>query len=380
MTLVEGVKKSFGSKGMRLLLMLVSLGIVATLFRMFKGLGAATNLSDDIPWGLWVAVDVFSGVALAAGGFTITAAVYIFNMKKYKPITRPAILTAFIGYSSGCSGLAIDIGKPFSAWHPILMWNPHSVMFEVVMCITLYTTVLLFEFAPAFLERVKWQKTLDILKKFTYPLVIAGIVLSFLHQSSLGGFFLIAPAKLSHLWWSPNLPYLFYLSAIAAGLAMVAFEGIVSTRGLKRESEMDITQGLGRGARITLVLYLVAKVADMTYQGNWPLLFAGNQGQLLLERGDTDRSDHSDPALFREVRPGVRDGPAHGIVLCPCGSDLQPVQRELLHPGWLRDPLFSGDLGGPCDTRTPLCHCHVLPTGGDAPAGIPRRAVEPIGL
>ncbi len=282
MTLVEGVKKSFGSKGMRLLLMLVSLGIVATLFRMFKGLGAATNLSDDIPWGLWVAVDVFSGVALAAGGFTITAAVYIFNMKKYKPITRPAILTAFIGYSVVVVGLAIDIGKPFSAWHPILMWNPRSVMFEVVMCITLYTTVLLFEFAPAFLERVKWQKTLDILKKFTYPLVIAGIVLSFLHQSSLGGFFLIAPAKLSHLWWTPNLPYLFYLSAIAAGLAMVAFEGIVSTRGLKRESEMDITQGLGRGARITLVLYLVAKVADMTYQGNWPLLFAGNRASFFL--------------------------------------------------------------------------------------------------
>jgi Ni/Fe-hydrogenase subunit HybB-like protein len=99
MTLVQGVKKSFESKGMRLLLMLVSLGIVATLFRMFKGLGAVTNLSDDIPWGLWVAVDVFSGVALAAGGFTITAAVYIFNMKKYKPIARPAILTAFIGYS-----------------------------------------------------------------------------------------------------------------------------------------------------------------------------------------------------------------------------------------------------------------------------------------
>jgi Ni/Fe-hydrogenase subunit HybB-like protein len=262
---------------MRLLLMLVSLGIVATLFRMFKGLGAATNLSDDIPWGLWVAVDVFSGVALAAGGFTITAAVYIFNMKKYKPIARPAILTAFIGYSVVVVGLAIDIGKPFSAWHPLLMWNPHSVMFEVVMCITLYTTVLLFEFAPAFLERVKWQTALNIIKKITYPLVIAGIVLSFLHQSSLGGFFLIAPAKLSHLWWTPNLPYLFYLSAIAAGLAMVAFEGIVSSRGLKREYEMDITQGLGRGARITLLLYLVAKIADMTYHDNWPLLFAWNK-------------------------------------------------------------------------------------------------------
>ena len=273
MTLVQGVKKSFESKGMRLLLLLVSLGVVATFLRMFKGLGAVTNLTDDYPWGLWVAVDVFSGVALAAGGFAITAAVYIFNMKKYRPIARPAILTAFIGYSIVVIGLAIDIGKPFSAWHPLVMWNHRSVMFEVVWCITLYTTVLLFEFAPAFLERVKWEKALKVIHIFHYPLVIAGIVLSFLHQSSLGGFFLIAPAKLSHIWWTPNIPYLFYLSAIAAGLAMVNFEGIVSTRGLKREPETDINIGLGRGTRIALLVYLVAKFADMTYRGNWPLVF-----------------------------------------------------------------------------------------------------------
>jgi len=280
MTLVEGVKKSFETKGMRLLLLLVTLGVVATLLRMFKGLGGMTNLTDDYQWGLWVAVDVFSGVALAAGGFAIIAAVYIFNMKKYRPIARPAILTAFIGYSIVVIGLAIDIGKPFSAWHPIVMWNHQSVMFEVVWCITLYTTVLLFEFAPSFLERVKWDGALKVVKIIHYPLVIAGIVLSFLHQSSLGGFYLIAPAKLSHLWWTPNVPYMFYLSAIAAGLAMVTFEGIVSTRGLKREPETDIMIGLGRGTRIALLVYLVAKFADMTYRGNWQLLFAWDKASI----------------------------------------------------------------------------------------------------
>jgi len=280
MTLLEGVKKSFETKGMRLLLLLVTLGVVATFLRMFEGLGEVTHLTDEYPWGLWVAVDVFSGVALAAGGFTLTAAVYIFNMKKYKPIARPAILTAFIGYTIVVVGLAIDIGKPFSAWHPLVMWNYRSVMFEVVMCITFYTTVLLFEFAPAFLERVKWEGALKVMKKITYPLVIAGIVLSFLHQSSLGGFYLIAPAKLSHLWWTPNLPYMFFLSAIAAGLAMVTFEGIVSTRGLKREPETDIMIGLGRGTRIALLVYLVAKFADMTYRGNWPLLFEGTKASI----------------------------------------------------------------------------------------------------
>jgi Ni/Fe-hydrogenase subunit HybB-like protein len=278
MTITEGLQKSFESKGMRLLLLLVGLGIVATIYRFAVGLGASTHLTDDLPWGLWVAVDVLSGVALAAGGFAITAAVYIFNMKKYKSIARPAILTAFVGYAIVLVGLAIDVGKPISAWRPLIFWQPHSVMFEVFWCITIYTTVLAFEFAPAFLERVKWETPLKIIHILHYPLVIAGIVLSFLHQSSLGGFFLIMPSKLSHLWYTPNLPYLFYLSAIAAGLAMVSVEGIVSSRALKRNvDEMPILQGLGRGARITLIIYLVAKIADMTYQGNWPLLFAGTK-------------------------------------------------------------------------------------------------------
>jgi len=274
MTIAEFLKKSFSSKGMRLLLMLVGLGAVAALYRLAMGLGAATNLSDDVPWGLWVAVDVLSGVALAAGGFTITAAVYIFNMKKYKSVARPAILTAFIGYSVVVVGLIIDIGKPFSFWHPLVMWNYHSVMFEVVWCITLYTTVLALEFAPSFLEAVKWEKTLRILKVFTYPLVIAGIILSFLHQSSLGAFFLLAPHKLNHLWYSPIMPQMFYLSAIAAGLAMVSFESIMSSRGLGREYEMDILQGLARGARITLILYLVVKTADIAVRGSYALLGA----------------------------------------------------------------------------------------------------------
>ena len=281
MTITEGLQKSFESKGMRLLLLLVGLGIVATIYRFAVGLGASTHLTDDLPWGLWVAVDVLSGVALAAGGFAITAAVYIFNMKKYKSIARPAILTAFVGYAIVLVGLAIDVGKPISAWRPLIFWQPHSVMFEVFWCITIYTTVLAFEFAPAFLERVKWETPLKIIHVLHYPLVIAGIVLSFLHQSSLGGFFLIMPSKLSHLWYTPNLPYLFYLSAIAAGLAMVSVEGIVSSRALKRNvDEMPILQGLGRGARITLIIYLVAKIADMTYQGNWPLLFAGTKASL----------------------------------------------------------------------------------------------------
>ncbi|HEX9020171.1 MAG TPA: NrfD/PsrC family molybdoenzyme membrane anchor subunit, partial [Nitrospirota bacterium] len=268
--------------GVKSLLALVALGAAAALYRFIFGLGASTNLSDNVPWGLWVAVDVLSGVALAAGGFTITAAVYIFNLKKYKPIARPAILTAFIGYLVVIVGLVIDIGKPLSFWHPLVMWNYRSVMFEVVWCITLYSTVLALEFAPAFLERFQLTGLLKLLKFFTYPLVIAGIVLSFLHQSSLGGFFLIMPHKVPSLWYTPNLPYLFYISAIALGLAMVSFESIVSARTFRREQEMDIVRGLGRGVFVTLVVYLVFKAGDLAYRGAAPLLFSSGKASLFF--------------------------------------------------------------------------------------------------
>src|SRR5271157_2881113 len=142
---------------------LIFIGGFAAFFRFSNGLGAATNLSDNVPWGLWIACDVLSGVALAAGGFTITAAVYIFNMKKYKPIARPAILTAFIGYLMVIVGIVIDIGQPLRIMHPIYMWQHRSVMFEVVVCVALYTAVLTLEFAPSFLERFRLHGLLKIL-------------------------------------------------------------------------------------------------------------------------------------------------------------------------------------------------------------------------
>ncbi len=264
------------SFGTLILLVLVAIGAFAAYFRFKYGLGAATDLKDNFPWGLWVSFDVLSGVALAAGGFTITAAAYIFNMKKYKPIARPAILTAFIGYLMVIVGLVIDIGQPTRFWHPLVMWQYRSIMFEVVWCIILYTPVLAFEFAPAVLERLKWTGLLKVLKFFTFPLVIAGIILSFLHQSSLGAFYLIAPAKLSRLWYSPIIPQLFYLSAIVLGLAMVTLESTVSAKAFKREPERDIVKGLGKGTAIALLVYLIVKIVDLAVRGALPLAFDGS--------------------------------------------------------------------------------------------------------
>ena len=170
---------------------------------MCYGLGGSTNLSDKFPWGLWIGFDVLCGVGLAAGGFTLVAIVHIFNIERYKPILRPAILTAFLGYSLVVVALLYDLGRPDRIWHPLVMWNPHSVMFEVAWCVTLYTTVLFLEFLPVVFEKFGWHKPLEWIHNISVPLMIAGVLLSTLHQSSLGSLYLIVPEKLYPLWYTP---------------------------------------------------------------------------------------------------------------------------------------------------------------------------------
>src|SRR5512142_1030116 len=199
------------------LLVILVAGLYTTLIRFTKGLGASTALSDQFPWGLWIGFDVLCGVALAAGGFTITTAVYVFNLKRYHPIVRPTILTAFLGYTLVGVGLMFDLGKPWNIWHPTIMWNPRSPMFEVAWCVMLYLTVLSLEVSGMLFERLRWARAAAMQHAFLVPLVIAGAVISTLHQSSLGTFYLIMPARLHPLWYSPYIPVMFYLSAIAGG-------------------------------------------------------------------------------------------------------------------------------------------------------------------
>ncbi len=271
----------------RVLVVLSVAGAAAVLYRLAFGLGAATNLNDAHPWGLWIAADVMAGVALAAGGYTMSAAYYVFAMKKYKPIVRPAILTAFLGYLIAAIGITLDIGKPWAIWHPLVLGQPHSVMFEVALCVATYLTVLALEFGPVAAEGLGREKIRKALVAITWPLVIAGIVLSFMHQSSLGALFLLMKGRLSDLWYSPILPQTFFLSSIAVGLATVSFESILTARSLGRPQESEILQGLSRGARITLLLYLLVKVGDLIVRGRLGLLFAGDLASLmwLLEIG-----------------------------------------------------------------------------------------------
>jgi Ni/Fe-hydrogenase subunit HybB-like protein len=242
---------------------LMAAGFFAAVQRYATGLGATTNLVDTFPWGLWIGFDILVGVGLAAGGFTIAATVYVFNLERFRPILRPTILTAFLGYVLVICGLMVDLGRPWAIWHAIIMWNPHSVMFEVAWCVMLYTTVLALEFSPVVLERFRLQRALKLIKMITIPLVVLGVILSTLHQSSLGSLFLIIPGRMHPLWYSNVIPFLFIISCVAAGLAMTIVESFLSSRAFGREVELPLLSDLARVVVVVLALYFTVRIQDL---------------------------------------------------------------------------------------------------------------------
>ena len=257
----EGMFKVTFWKGVAVALM--TAGIIAAVQRYAMGLGATTNLVDTFPWGLWIGFDILVGVGLAAGGFTIAATVYVFNIERFRPILRPTILTAFLGYLLVIAGLMVDLGRPWAIWHALIMWNPHSVMFEVAWCVMLYTTVLALEFSPVVLEHFKLRRALKVIKTITIPLVILGVILSTLHQSSLGSLFLIIPGRMHPLWYSDIIPFLFIISCVAAGLAMTIVESYFSARAFGREMELPLLSELSRVLVVVIALYFTVRFQDL---------------------------------------------------------------------------------------------------------------------
>jgi len=246
---------------------IMAAGIYATVVRFTEGLGASTNLSDRFPWGIWIGFDVLCGVMLAAGGFTLMAAVNIFHIERFKPIIRPTVLTAFLGYLLVCVALMFDLGRYYRIWHPLIMRNPHSVMFEVAYCVMLYTSVLALEFAPIVFERLRLERPLRILHAVGIPIVIVGVILSTLHQSSLGTLYLIMPEKLYPFWYTPLLPVFFFISAIAVGLAMTIFESYMSSKYFHRQLELPLLIDLGRILAVVLSVYTVLRFEDLYHRG-----------------------------------------------------------------------------------------------------------------
>lgn len=253
----------------------IALGGIILLYRLFAGLGAVTNLNDRFPWGLWISIDVLGGVAMAAGGFLIAGTVYILNWKKYKPIVRAAILNAFFGYALAATAISLDIGIPWRIWHPTVMWQIHSVMWVVAIHVVLYTTTLATESSPMLFEKLKMTGAYRLVEKIMVPIVLFGVLLSILHQSSLGAVFLITPSKMSPLWYNGQLPTLFLISAVMMGLSMVSLENYISGKAFGHEINMDIMSGLARGVMITAAIYLAAKIYLLASGPGIAAAFAG---------------------------------------------------------------------------------------------------------
>jgi len=276
-------KKSFFTPFNIFATIVILIGIPLTILRFTKGLGGVTNLDDTNPWGIWIGFDLLTGVALAAGGYVTAAAVEVFGMKKYHAAVRPAILTGFLGYSMVVFALLYDVGRPWRLPYPFFVsQGVTSIMFEVGACVALYLTVLFLEFSPAALEWLGLKKLRSWIVKLTITLTILGVMLSTLHQSSLGAMFLIAPSKLHPLWYSPYLPVFFFVSSIAAGLSMVLFEATVTHKPFHNKMDEDhlaiydnLAFGFGKAASLVLGGYFAIKVFGIALGNNWHYLGTG---------------------------------------------------------------------------------------------------------
>jgi len=255
------------------LLGLMGVGLVVALVRFANGIGAISDLSNTYPWGFWISFDLFTGVAIGSGAFVMAATVYIFELKRFRPLLKPSILTGFLGYLLVILALIVDLGRPERILHLIIYWNHTSVLFEIGVCVMSYTAVLAIEFAPVLLEGLRLEKWAHRIHHYILPFVILGVVLSTLHQSSLGSLLLIQPEKLHPLWWSPMLPVFFFVSAVAIGLAMIVLESSLSAKAFGRGLEIDLLEKLARAAVAVLGLYLLVKFGELASAGELGLLF-----------------------------------------------------------------------------------------------------------
>ena len=271
--------------------LILLMGAVLTIVRFTQGLGPMTNLSHNNPWGIWIGFDLLCGVALAAGGYVTSAACYIFGLKKYHSAVRPAILTAFLGYALVVLALTYDVGRPWRLPYPFFVQSgTTSILFEVGLCVMLYLTVLLIEYTPAVFEWLGMKRVRSVAVKLTLVLTVFGVVLSTLHQSSLGSLYLIAPSKLHPLWYSQYLPVFFFISSIAAGLSMVIVESSLSHRYLHHQMDSEhirehdtVVFGFARGAAYVLAGYFMIKIIGVAADGNWSYLATGYGVWFLVE-------------------------------------------------------------------------------------------------
>jgi Ni/Fe-hydrogenase subunit HybB-like protein len=270
---------------------IIAVGLIATILRFTGGLGAVTNLDDTNPWGIWIGFDLLCGVALAAGGYVTSSACYIFGFKRFHSAVRPAILTGFLGYALVVLALHYDVGRPWRLPYPIfLSQGTSSLLFEVGLCVFLYLTVLFIEYSPVAMEWLGLRKVRDLVMKMTLVLTIFGVILSTLHQSSLGALFMIAPSKLHPLWYSAYLPVYFFISSIFAGLSMVIFEASLAHRHFHHKMDQThlaesegVALGFAKAASFVMAGYFCVKLIGLSIDNNWHYLATGWGAWFMLE-------------------------------------------------------------------------------------------------
>lgn len=255
------------------LLAFMALAGLLALYRYAFGVGAISNLSNSYPWGFWVSFDLFTGIAISSGAFIIAAIIYIFELKEFKPMLRAVLLTALLGYIMEAMALMVELGHPERIWYFFIYQNWTSFLLFIGLYVMIYIAIMAAEFSPAVFERLGWKKPRDFFNRAMKPLVIVGVVISILHQGSLGALLLIQPTKLFPLWWTPFLPVLFFVSAIAIGLAMTIFESSLSSRYFKRGLEIHLLEKLAAIIPWVLGLYLVLKFGELFFSGDVQYLF-----------------------------------------------------------------------------------------------------------
>lgn len=275
--------KLLSTPGNVLTAVILALGLFVTVVRFTQGLGGCTNLDDNYPWGIWISFDLLCGVVLAAGGYATTSAYYLFGLKSFNSAVRPAITSAFLGYAFVVIALHYDVGQPWRLVYPIF-WSPGttSVLYEVGLCVFLYVSVLAVEWSISAFEWLGWKSIRNVIVRLTIPLTVLGVILSTMHQSSLGALYLIAPSKMHPLWYSSFIPVFFFISSMFAGMSMVIFEGTLAHKGL--HAEMDehhlrdadkVVYGFGKAASIVMMGYFFIKLFGLAMDNNWGYLASG---------------------------------------------------------------------------------------------------------
>jgi Ni/Fe-hydrogenase subunit HybB-like protein len=264
------------------LVALMAIGLVVALVRFAFGIGAISNLSNTFPWGFWISFDIYTGIAISSGAFLLAAAVYVFNLRDFRPLVMPSILTALIGYFMEVLALMVDLGRPERIFNMLFYQNYTSWMLVVGLCVMIYLGILAMEFAPVFFKGIRQEKWAAVTRRFIKPAVILGVMVSTIHQGSLGALMLIQSAKLHAIWWTPMLPVMFFVSAVSIGLAMVIFESSMSSRYFKRGLELHLLERLARVIPYALGIYALLKFAQLFLDGKLSLLFSSGLYSLLF--------------------------------------------------------------------------------------------------